>query len=93
MRTGKLLATTAIILSLIAIPAIAQTPTGITYGDPIDQTNVVAGVKTTTVANTKSGASLPSTGLQIALVVGSGGVLLLLGFGMRRAIRPGPPAV
>jgi hypothetical protein len=35
-------------------------------------------------AASDEGGSLPFTGLDVALVVGAGGVLLLLGFGIRR---------
>ena len=35
-------------------------------------------------ATSDEGGSLPFTGLDIALVIGAGGVLLLLGFGIRR---------
>jgi hypothetical protein len=37
---------------------------------------------------TADDSTLPFTGLDIALVVGAGGVLLLLGFGIRRLSRP-----
>jgi hypothetical protein len=39
-------------------------------------------------SSSDNGASLPSTGLAIALVLGTGLLLLGLGLGMRRAIRP-----
>lgn len=35
-----------------------------------------------------SGESLPFTGLDVALLVGAGGLLVALGFGMRRLTRP-----
>ena len=35
-----------------------------------------------------NGGKLPFTGLDIALMVGAGGLLLLLGFGMRRLTKP-----
>ena len=37
---------------------------------------------------TADDSTLPFTGLDIALVVGAGGLLLLLGFGIRRLSRP-----
>ena len=37
---------------------------------------------------TADDSTLPFTGLDIALVVGAGGMLLLLGFGIRRLSRP-----
>jgi hypothetical protein len=44
-----------------------------------------AGATTTPVqATSDQGGKLPFTGLDLALVVGAGGVLLLLGFGIRR---------
>jgi hypothetical protein len=39
-------------------------------------------------AASDEGGNLPFTGLDLALVVGAGGVLLLLGFGIRRFTRP-----
>ena len=42
----------------------------------------------TSTESSKSGASLPSTGLAIAMVLGTGLLLLGLGLGMRRAVRP-----
>ena len=35
-----------------------------------------------------NGGKLPFTGLDVALMVGAGGLLLLLGFGMRRLTKP-----
>jgi hypothetical protein len=40
-----------------------------------------------TVSKTKSSGNLPFTGLDLVLVVAAGGVLLLLGLGMRRLSR------
>jgi len=37
-------------------------------------------------------SKLPFTGLDIALIVGAGGMLMLLGFGIRRLSRPAPLA-
>lgn len=42
---------------------------------------------TATVAQS-SGESLPFTGLDVALLVGAGGLFVALGFGMRRLTRP-----
>jgi hypothetical protein len=43
-----------------------------------------AAVTTPAQANSDDGGKLPFTGLDLALVVGAGGILLLLGFGIRR---------
>ena len=43
-----------------------------------------AAVTPAPAAKSNSGGNLPFTGLDLALVVGAGGVLLLLGFGIRR---------
>jgi hypothetical protein len=40
------------------------------------------------VTQTKKTGKLPFTGLDLVLVVGAGGLLLALGFGMRRLARP-----
>ena len=39
-------------------------------------------------AKSDAGGELPFTGFDLALVVGAGGVLFLLGFGIRRFTRP-----
>ena len=45
------------------------------------------------VTATDTGGSLPFTGLDVALLVGAGGLLLAAGFGMRRLTRaPDTPA-
>lgn len=41
-----------------------------------------------TVTQAKSSGKLPFTGLDLVLVVAAGGILLALGFGMRRLSRP-----
>ncbi|MEA2475075.1 MAG: hypothetical protein QOE06_2990 [Thermoleophilaceae bacterium] len=41
----------------------------------------------TTIQEARSSSSLPFTGLDVALIVAAGGVLLAMGFGMRRLSR------
>ena len=48
--------------------------------DPGDQT-------TETATNNEARSELPFTGLDVALIIGAGGVLLAMGFGMRRISR------
>jgi hypothetical protein len=43
--------------------------------------------KTTTERQTTSSGDLPFTGLDVALIMAAGGVLLAMGFGMRRLSR------
>jgi hypothetical protein len=71
------------------------------YGEPagLVQTQVGGGnqpgTETSTPTDTPAaatvsdnGGKLPFTGLDIALMVGAGGLLLALGFGMRRLTKP-----
>ena len=53
---------------------------------PAQATDNTPAAATTPAPQAKSdqGGNLPFTGLDLALVVGAGGVLLLLGFGIRR---------
>ena len=50
--------------------------------NPVAQTDAVNSVQSA------DDASLPFTGLDVALMVGAGGMLMLLGFGIRRISRP-----
>ena len=87
---------------LIAAPAYAQTasegyskPAGsiqerITTENERDRERQPPGT-TTQIAKRDSGNSggnLPFTGLDVALIMAAGGVLLAMGFGMRRLSRP-----
>jgi hypothetical protein len=46
-----------------------------------------------TTVDSSAGGSLPFTGLDVALLLGAGGVLVVAGLGMRRLTRsPGSPA-
>ncbi|MEA2405694.1 MAG: hypothetical protein QOE08_2341 [Thermoleophilaceae bacterium] len=69
---------------------LVQTQVGTSGEQPAAQTKTPASPAespaTTTVSD--NGGKLPFTGLDIALMVGVGGLLLLLGFGMRRLTRP-----
>ena len=55
-----------------------------------ERNNTTPPAATTAAPAAKSDASgeLPFTGFDLALVVGAGGVLMLLGFGIRRFTRP-----
>ena len=68
---------------------LVQTQVGGGGEQPAAQTKTpatTAEAPATTVSD--NGGKLPFTGLDIALMVGAGGLLLLLGFGMRRLTRP-----
>jgi hypothetical protein len=78
--------------------AFAQSPSEEGYGEPagavqtqLNGSGPAAKTETAGAAATTQNAKtsgLPFTGLDVALIVGAGGVLLLLGFGMRRLSRP-----
>ena len=83
---------------LIAAPAYAQTasegyskPSGSiqerisTENTPKDPGDRIT--ETATNENTEARSELPFTGLDVALIIGAGGVLLAMGFGMRRLSR------
>lgn len=55
-------------------------------GDPNDS-HKVAAARTSTDESSNTGGNLPFTGLDIALVVAAGGVLLAMGMGIRRITR------
>jgi hypothetical protein len=62
------------------------------YRDQAGQVqNQVNGTESPSGAVSAEGGSLPFTGLDIALLVGAGGLLVAAGFGMRRLTR-GPEA-
>ena len=70
---------------------LVQTQVGGGGGEqPSAETSTPPAKTTSPAAATVSdnGGKLPFTGLDIALMVGAGGLLLLLGFGMRRLTRP-----
>jgi hypothetical protein len=55
---------------------------------PAPANEQVSNTEPTAAVQTADDSTLPFTGLDIALVVGAGGLLLLLGFGIRRLSRP-----
>jgi hypothetical protein len=55
---------------------------------PATETSAPAKDSPATATVTDNGGKLPFTGLDIAMMVGAGGLLLLLGFGMRRLTKP-----
>ena len=103
LRTITAAAFSAALLAVGAPAALAQSPSEEGYSTPggVVQTQLQSGgdnggnPATRTAAEpaavrpaANSDSKLPFTGLDIALVVGAGGMLLLLGFGMRRLSRP-----
>ena len=97
LRTSLTALTVGIALAVGAPAAVAQTdPTQDGYSTPggAVQTQVDRGndpgneTPPPQVVQQESSSSLPFTGLDVALIVGAGGMLLLLGFGLRRFSRP-----
>lgn len=96
MRTIKLLATLIAVFAVLAVPAFAQSPTGDAYGNPLDsggdpmgQQNDAKGVQlAASLPSTdrvgESGATLPFTGLELAILLATAGGLILLGVRLRR---------
>lgn len=76
---------------LVAAPAYAQNAAQSGYSSPKGSIQEQIATqddppkKTTTTASTPDrGGDLPFTGLDVALIMAAGGVLLAMGFGMRR---------
>jgi hypothetical protein len=70
---------------------LVQTQVGGTGGEQPNAVTSAPAVKESPAAATvpaDNGGKLPFTGLDIAMMVGAGGLLLLLGFGMRRLTKP-----
>jgi hypothetical protein len=104
LKNFSIAAAMGIMLAVGAPAAFAQGSADDGYGEPagLVQTQVGSGgekpaVQTKAPATrsespaatvSDNGGKLPFTGLDIALMVGVGGLLLLLGFGMRRLTRP-----
>jgi len=63
------------------IQAEPRTATG---GDEGDDSTPTAAKATANPTESDAGGKLPFTGLDLALIVGAGGVLMLVGFGIRR---------
>jgi hypothetical protein len=94
-----LLTLTALVAALaLATTAYAQNSTVGGYNDEAGQVQTqvqgggggggsAPGGGTTVSASGESGGSLPFTGLDVALLVGAGGLLLAVGVGMRRLTR------
>lgn len=94
MRLRNIIAAATLCVALL-VPASAFAQSSSTgYSQPAGSVQQQLGThnssndaKTTAAAKSESG-SLPFTGLDIALVVAAGGVLLAMGFGIRRISRP-----
>ena len=55
---------------------------------PVNDNEQASNSQPAAAVQTADDSTLPFTGLDLALIVGAGGVLLLLGFGIRRLSRP-----
>ena len=96
LRTSLTALTVGIALAVGAPAAVAQTdPTQDGYSTPggavqtqVDRGNDPGNETPPPQSVQESSSSLPFTGLDVALIVGAGGMLLLLGFGLRRFSRP-----
>lgn len=93
MTVGALL---CIALFVAAAPAYAASAAGEGYSEPAGKVQQQLGSKSddgrdgstsTATAAHESDSSLPFTGLDIALVLAAGGVLLAMGLGIRRLSR------
>jgi hypothetical protein len=93
MRTTKLLIAVIAVFAVLAVPAMAQSPTSDAYGSPFDPGEpmamesapaTVAASLPSTDRNKPSGAPLPFTGLEIAVILAAAGGLILLGVRLRR---------
>jgi hypothetical protein len=84
---------------MTAAPALADSTSGNAYSSPAGQVqaDVSSGTKTPSVTTSNeptrttqsvSGSQLPFTGLDVGLLLGAGGVLLLGGFALSRLTRP-----
>ena len=62
-------------------------PTSVPTGRSPNAPSSAPAATTTTTTTAKTSGRLPFTGLDIALIVAAGGVLLLMGFGIRRLSR------
>jgi hypothetical protein len=74
-----------------AVPGAAvqtQVESGNEPTPPTPVNDQVSNSQPTAAVQATDDSTLPFTGLDIALIVGAGGVLLLLGFGIRRLSRP-----
>jgi hypothetical protein len=85
-----------IALFVAAAPAYAQSAAGSGYSEPAGKVQQQLGSRSddgrndessTVSHNSGSSGSLPFTGLDIALVIAAGGVLLAMGVGIRRLSR------
>ena len=86
IAAGSLL--TFVMTAMLAVPALAQTPTDDVYSGFRDE--VVSHGSTTATAATagsSGGSSLPFTGFEVVLVVLAGMVLIATGLLVRRASR------
>jgi hypothetical protein len=77
---------------LVAAPAYAQTAAQSGYGRPAGSVQELLSTKKkhktpTPPSPTHEAGKLPFTGLDLAMVVAAGGVLLAMGFGIRRLSR------
>lgn len=93
MRIKNIIVGAVLCVALFAAaPAYAQTASQNAYSHPAgsvqQQLSDTSSHHTTPTASTKESGKLPFTGLDIALVVAAGGVLLAMGFGIRRLSRP-----
>jgi hypothetical protein len=85
----------SIALLVAAAPAFAQSAAQKGYSEPAGSVQQTLGsegndghkVAASTVSKNESDSKLPFTGLDIALVVAAGGVLLAMGLGIRRLSR------
>jgi hypothetical protein len=94
MRIKNIILSAVLCIALFAAaaPAYAQTASQSAYSHPAgsvqQQLNDNTSHHSSPAESTKeSGSKLPFTGLDLALVVAAGGVLLAMGFGIRRISR------
>jgi hypothetical protein len=105
MSTKTIRLGVATLLLVLAMPAVSlgqaaresyNTPAGTIQEDVGGQPQGIAGTSGDGVAGTAptgdGGSALPFTGLDIALLIGAGGVFLVAGLGMRRLARSPDPA-
>ncbi|MEA2396719.1 MAG: hypothetical protein QOK25_275 [Thermoleophilaceae bacterium] len=91
MRIKNIITGAVLCVALFAAaPAYAQTASQNAYSHPAGSVQQQLSDRThhEPVVSEKESGKLPFTGLDIALVVAAGGVLLAMGFGIRRLSRP-----